>query len=416
MNFASLGQPSIGGMLEFGNSAQLGMLNGYRFEESLGTARPHLRCSDRAHFLAYALKAVQQHGEASQVTLIHHDYQNQQHFIIGANVMPSEVQRNYEAHYAALDGWTIAAAKRAPGWQGHGDELWPESEMMHSESYNDFLRPLNLHHLFGSQVPSGVNGLISVALIRPRSAGQFEQRTTELYAILMPHVRRALEMQSRFGSLSALNSHFSSLLSTQSSAILLLDGHGNLIFQNAPAETLLSRDDGVFVRGQRLKTGDHKSTIQMEALIASCLTTGNGKQGGTGGDCKSSVVAAQHPFTRLCPHDASLVVQAPSLLAPPSSLPIPDLAPLAAGPIDPHSTDAEDEQVLPPLRNSGSEFAVRDRTPIGDEEPELSVKNHHATKWRKVAGVAAVAAAAILLRRPDTDDELKPHASTTRSR
>jgi beta-lactamase regulating signal transducer with metallopeptidase domain len=107
--------------------------------------------------------------------------------------------------------------------------------------------------------------------------------------------------------------------------------------------------------------------------------------------------------------DAPLVVQAPNLLAPPSGLLIPDLAPLAAGPRDPNSTDPEDEQGLPPLRNSGSEFAVRDRTPIRDEEPELSAKTHHATKWRKVAGVAAVAAAAVLLGRADRDDQTGPH-------
>ena len=74
---------------------------------------------------------------------------------------------------------------------------------MWDTEYGHWLRRVDWSHSVIAAVLSGPETFASLNLIRPQSAGPFGQEPVELVRMLIPHLRRAFQIQGRLETLHA---------------------------------------------------------------------------------------------------------------------------------------------------------------------------------------------------------------------
>ena len=96
-----------------------------------------------------------------------------------------------------------------------------------------------------------------VSVLRPRERGTWDDGEVAAYQALSPHFQRIIELQQRFGELSARAAVSEAALHAIASAIVLVDATGRVAFANAAAE--------VIFRGETITTKSRRLTCRMPA-------------------------------------------------------------------------------------------------------------------------------------------------------
>ena len=110
-----------------------------------------------------------------------------------------------------------------------------------------------------------------IALHRMRKAGRYETCDLEHFAVLHEHMRRALAIGARLGSLASLQQLTADSLDRRSAAVILLDRSRGVVFLNRAAETLRTRRDGVQILADGIRLERAEDTERLEALISQAL-------------------------------------------------------------------------------------------------------------------------------------------------
>jgi len=119
---------------------------------------------------------------------------------------------------------------------------------MRSEFFNDFLKRVDILHHVGVTVmreESSIVALLSGRVVGGRSYSRDEVR---LFAVLVPHLQRAMEIHKRLGAADLRAATTAQLLDTLSFGIVLFDASGSVISLNTAAKRVLDRHDTRFVR------------------------------------------------------------------------------------------------------------------------------------------------------------------------
>jgi DNA-binding CsgD family transcriptional regulator/PAS domain-containing protein len=103
--------------------------------------------------------------------------------------------------------------------------------------------------------------------IRPATKGLFTHQELHLLRCLMPHLRRALEIDQQLEAAKAKLNSLEILLNSLRTATLLLDDSACLLYANAAAEKLLSRKDGLQVRAQRLVACQRECDMALREIL-----------------------------------------------------------------------------------------------------------------------------------------------------
>ena len=110
-----------------------------------------------------------------------------------------------------------------------------------------------------------------IALHRTRKAGRFEARDLERFAVLHGHMKRALAIGARLGSLASLQQLTAEYLDSSSAAVILLDRSRRVVFLNRAAETLRSCGDGVQILPDGIRLARTADCERLDALISQAL-------------------------------------------------------------------------------------------------------------------------------------------------
>src|SRR5690348_4867049 len=86
-----------------------------------------------------------------------------------------------------------------------------------------------------------------VALHRTGRAGRYEARDVQMFGVLHAHLRRALAIGARIGSLGTMEQFSRERLDRSAAAIVLLDDQRRVIYLNRRAELLHAAADGLRV-------------------------------------------------------------------------------------------------------------------------------------------------------------------------
>jgi len=198
----------------------------------------------------------------------------------------------YVREFVPIDAWFLAAQnpRFGEGVIGTGDELVEPASLRRTRYAADFLTRIDAFQLLSAYAVRQGTRQSFLSLFRPERAPEFGEAERRLYALLLPHFRRAVWLQQRL----ALAGAQETALDLLAFGLLLLDAQGRVLFANRAAQAAVERRDGLAQRAGRLTSSDARAATALERLLRTVTVPDPRRPGSAGG-----VLALPRPSGKL---------------------------------------------------------------------------------------------------------------------
>lgn len=214
------------------------------------------------------------------------------------------VVRTYFDYYAGrnvlrrFDGFGEIIASFTPDITAD-EECLPKSELMRTEFYNDFLRPVGIHSVMTLGLWAEGQSVTALSIYRPPGRPSFDQHEVDLAQSLQPHLVRAFRLARKLrGRLSGLAAG----LDQSPFGVFVLSADGRVQHANRAAERLLAEPGGLSMLGGRLIAADVADNERLRGLVGRALAASARIGGGSAirrpGRAPLSVVAVPYGADR----------------------------------------------------------------------------------------------------------------------
>ena len=204
-----------------------------------------------------------------------------------------EAIRRYCEYYFDLDVWWHSARARSVDGTLRvvtGAELIAQRDFERSEFYNDFLRPNGTYHVIASDIrvlPAPRPLDVSLAFHGRRCHPGFGPQEKAVLEVLIPHLRRALQLEARLAGAFDGVQLAVDVLEAVTDGILLLTADGRVLHATKAARNLLAAGGGLRLSNGRLTAWLARDNAEIAAAIA--------RAAGTAGALAASTVAVCAP-------------------------------------------------------------------------------------------------------------------------
>jgi DNA-binding CsgD family transcriptional regulator len=191
----------------------------------------------------------------------------------------------YRSHFHSVDPWMPLIAGESEGAVSALEEFVPESELVRTEFYNDWLRPQGILHGFGAFLhKSGPAQLVSsLSGFRDKQSGPFQKADLDRLRPLVPHLQRALVIHSRVQAAEMRAGAAAEALDRISGGVILFDERGDATLTNRAAERILAKSDGLDLERDGPAASTSRQTGELRRLLREAATTGAGEGTEPGG-------------------------------------------------------------------------------------------------------------------------------------
>lgn len=143
-----------------------------------------------------------------------------------------ETVRSYTQHWVYHNP-LIEPTQRIPlGSVFTFDRIVPRRELARTAIYNEFFVPAGMEERLGVRLLAEGSFTALANLYRPGHKGAFDSADAELLASLVPHLRRALQLNVRLADLEISRTASAEILDRLSQASLLVDAACRVLFAN----------------------------------------------------------------------------------------------------------------------------------------------------------------------------------------
>jgi len=178
-------------------------------------------------------------------------------------------RESFRIHYFALEPWEGMTSRLPIGALAFGAHLVPDEVVLRSEYYADWMRPqgLAVGPTLGGVI--GIHGKVRsyLGIYRPQRAREYGGKEHALCRLLMPHLRRAIELDRHLRSLEVERSIAFDALDHLHAGLVLLDRQGRVLACNRKAEELVAMNDGLCIDGEGLAAALPSETRKLRILI-----------------------------------------------------------------------------------------------------------------------------------------------------
>ena len=214
----------------------------------------------------------------TSANLLYHDHRSQGGIQIAIGADP-ELYRLYSEYGHAIDPWALACRPGAfpAGRVLIGASLVDPARMRKTEFYAAMGRRYEASRaLFGVLEASSHQSAV-LALNRGDRHEEFDAHDARLLSVLVPHVRRSLAIQRRFGGLDAERSPILDALDRLPRGLVLLDDRARPIFVNRYAARLLEQRDGLSIEKEALIAAMPAAARQLARALESAIAIRSGR-------------------------------------------------------------------------------------------------------------------------------------------
>lgn len=188
----------------------------------------------------------------------------------------------YAQHWHAYDPWTLPLVRS--GYEGviRGGELIEDKALLRHPFYAEYGVKTGHFHVMGSVLqPSGRTPHVgAIAVQRPHHLGAFADQEFALLQRLLPHARRALQLDARVHAELLPLMAGRAALDAMETAAIVLDGHGTVLHANAAAETMDRTMHVIRLRklgeDSRVSATRSEDTLWLRQAIADAARGGDG--------------------------------------------------------------------------------------------------------------------------------------------
>ncbi|HVV43832.1 MAG TPA: helix-turn-helix transcriptional regulator [Bryobacteraceae bacterium] len=170
----------------------------------------------------------------------------------------------YHNFYAAEDLWNRRASEQPAGVVLRDFDYCSREEIEAGRAFREFYTPCRAVHGFGALILKSPTAQSLIALVRSDERGPFQDHECEKLRRLMPHLSRAVRLQSELRSLQLQNAAFTGHLDRH---LCLLDKERRVIYGNSASRQILARNDGLsMVNGQLTAQTDRENKMLHESI------------------------------------------------------------------------------------------------------------------------------------------------------
>jgi DNA-binding CsgD family transcriptional regulator len=157
-----------------------------------------------------------------------------------------------------------------------GEELIEESDFLRTEFCADWCPRVDIFHMIGCTYPLPGDLVGGSGVHRTRRQGAFDDADKRIYALLMGHFARAVELSLRLGISAGQDAVAPAIVEALDLGVILVDAERRVLQANRVAEAVLARRYWLTFVDGRLRSTHHGSLGLLSWRIAEAARTGAG--------------------------------------------------------------------------------------------------------------------------------------------
>jgi len=199
---------------------------------------------------------------------------------------------SYINYYSQSDVWSARTAAMLPGDACTGSALFPPEQLLRTEWYAAWLRPLDLFHAVGGCVQRAGSETNLFSLLRARRAGDFTSQEVSSLRQLLPHMTNASRLYREMWEREQASAGALEALEALPEGVLLFGRDGRLLHATRRARQLLCDAPGLRLGAAALELeGGGSQVCALQALLRAALACGNGAGASPGGEVSLHTLA-----------------------------------------------------------------------------------------------------------------------------
>jgi DNA-binding CsgD family transcriptional regulator len=208
--------------------------------------------------------------------------------------------KHYEEYYAGRNVWLLRGAHLLkPGAVLTGEEMCPDEELLKSEYYNDFLRPLGIRYSIRAVLTNEPEPLSYLSASHGHAARRFGDADKRKLEALVPHLTQAVRIQERLESVQSRRRVASGALERLPLGVFFLDARGRVVEMNSAARKIVETKDGLILDRGTLVALDTKAEVQLQRMIFGATAAQTGRLLQYGGAFSLPRSDGRHPLSAM---------------------------------------------------------------------------------------------------------------------
>jgi DNA-binding CsgD family transcriptional regulator len=195
---------------------------------------------------------------------------------------PPEILEYYINHFfLEKDIWYQKIRDHCrPGSVVTGSAMISEDELRQTSFYQEILKPSDAGYLLGGLLAMDAQMNTGIAISRPLGGKDFGAEEKSLLGLLLPHMIRAWQLQSHFGT--GLHQATQSSMEQVGTAMILIGKDCEIIYVNRAAESILRQQDGLLQKNARLAVRSAAEHNKLNQALRQSAATAQRKGGYAG--------------------------------------------------------------------------------------------------------------------------------------
>ena len=145
------------------------------------------------------------------------------------------------------------------------------AEFRETAFFKEWCTPQKLGYFAGAYLELEGTQALRLTFQGDFKRGQYEPESLHLMQAVVPHLRRAVEINHRITQLIGHTRAFASVLEQSSNAIVLLNSSGEVIYSNSAAEQVRGKD--LMFHGKRVHIANPEARKQFDTALVGCFET-----------------------------------------------------------------------------------------------------------------------------------------------
>lgn len=178
-----------------------------------------------------------------------------------SGLVPDEAA--YNSYYYALDPFVGLPGERVVTV----DEVFGETGWLSSELYKQFLQPADVRYVLGADLrtESGVECRFRIS--RNHASKEFSARDKAFCTLMLPHLRRAVEVHSRLDTVEVERSMYANTVDRMQVGTVMLDANGVIVAKNRAADEILAQGNGVCITRGMIEATDAQENRTLNRAV-----------------------------------------------------------------------------------------------------------------------------------------------------
>src|SRR3569623_694241 len=194
--------------------------------------------------------------------------------LVNTDAVAHDAPEAYKNHFFTLDPFVgLPEGQVVTPEELVGDKAWKDSTL-----YREYLKPLDVKFLIGADICTA-DGIECRFRVSRGGDLPFSEDDKALCRLLLPHMRRALQLHSRLDGLETERQLFAGAVNRMQLGTISLAQNGAIIDLNPEARRILAEKDGIQMSNGVLCIDNRRESHELQRLMREALNGGAAKKG-----------------------------------------------------------------------------------------------------------------------------------------